>query len=141
MADTRNFFLGKGERLTEPVTPPGRKLDKEPPYTFDEARARLAPMLDRTMRVFAELPDAAKPKGEVVGGIVLNPEYIAKSYYPERVLKYYGLKSVGSKPTLVMPEKRSHGRPAEEKPTTRLYVAGAVSNFRRLLADIAQGSI
>jgi hypothetical protein len=141
MADTRNFFLGKGERLTEPVTPSGRKLDKEPPYTYDEARARLAPMLDQTMRAFAELPDAAKPKGEVVGGIVLNPEYIAKSYYPERVLKYYGLKSVGSKPALVIPEKRSRGRPPEEKPTTRLYVAGPVSNFRRLLADIEQGSI
>lgn len=141
MADKRNFFLGKGERLTEPVTPSGRKLDKEPPYTYDEARVRLAPMLDQTMRAFAELPEAAKPKGEVVGGIVLNPEYIAKSYYPERVLKYYGLKSVGSKPTLVTPEKRSKGRPPEEKPTTRLYVAGAVSNFRRLLADIEQGAI
>ena len=46
MADKRNFFLGKGERLTEPVTPSGRKLDKEPPYAYEEARARLAPMLE-----------------------------------------------------------------------------------------------
>ncbi|MEZ0081526.1 S8 family peptidase [Bradyrhizobium japonicum] len=141
MVDKRNFFLGKGERLTEPVTPSGRVVEKEPPYTYEEARIRLAPMLDHTMRAFADLPEMAKPKGEVVGGIVLNPEYIAKSYYPERVFKFYGLRSVGSKPTLVTPEKRSKQRPPEEKPTTKLYVAGAMSNFRRLLADIEQGAI
>ncbi|MGE4411389.1 MAG: hypothetical protein AB7D33_12560 [Sphingobium sp.] len=65
------------------------------------------------MRAFAELPEAAKPKGEVVGGIVLNPEYIAKSYYPERVLKFYGLKAVGNKPTLVTPERRRRANPPE----------------------------
>ena len=72
---------------------------------------------------------------------MLNPEYIAKSYYPERVLKYYGLKAVGSKLTLVTPEKRSRDRVPEEAPTTNLFVAGATSNFRRLLADIERGSI
>ncbi len=141
MVERKNFFLGKGERLTEPVTPSGRKLDKEPPYTYEQARARLAPMLDQTIRAFAELPQAAKPKGEVVGGVVLNPEYIAKSYYPEKVLKFYGLKAVGSRPTLVTPERRSRDRVPEEKPTTKLFVAGATSNFRRLLADIERGSI
>lgn len=141
MAEKRNFFLGKGERLTEPVTPSGRKLDKEPPYTYEEARSRLAPMLDRTIKLFSEIPDEAKPKGEVVGAVVLNPEYIAKSYYPERVFRFYGLRAIGSKPTVVTPERRSFGRPPEEKPTTQLFVAGAMSNFRKLLTDIEQGSI
>lgn len=141
MAERRNFFLGKGERLTEPVIPSGRKLDKESPYTFDQARQRLAPMLDRTMRQLGDLPEAAKPRGEVVSGVVLNPEYIAKSYYPERLLKFYGLKSVGSKPTLITPERRSKGREPEERHSTQLFVAGPVSNFRRLLADIEQGAI
>lgn len=141
MPEQRNFLLGKGERLTEPVIPAGRKLDRTPPYTFEEARSRLTPMVDSTLSEFSELPAAAKPKGQVVSEVTLNPEYLAKSYYPEKVLRAYGLRSVGSKPALITPEKRSGGREPVEKPTTQLFVSGALSSFRRFLVDLEGGAI
>jgi hypothetical protein len=141
MADKRNFLLGRGERLTEPVVPSGRKLDREPPYTFAEARQRLTPMFDAAVTELAGLPEGARPAGQVVGSLTLNPEYIAKSYYPEHVLKTYGLRAVGSKSTRITPEKRSKDRPPVEKSTTQLFVAGALSSFRRLLTDLESAAI
>lgn len=136
MVDKRNFLLGKGERLTEPVLPSGRKLDRVPPYTYAEARRRLTPMIEGAVAELARLPEAARPAGQVVSSVTLNPEYIAKSYYPEQVLKAYGLRAVGSKATRITPEKRSKDRTPEEKPTTNLFIAGSLGSFRRLLADL-----
>lgn len=141
MVEQRNFLLGKGERLTEPVLPSGRKLDRIPPYTYFEARQRLAPMFEEAVAELAALPERARPLGQVVGSLTLNPEYIAKSYYPEHVLKAYGLKAVGSKPTRITPEKRSKDRVPLEKPTTQLFVAGGLGSFRRLLADLESSAI
>ncbi|MBI1199672.1 MAG: S8 family serine peptidase [Phenylobacterium sp.] len=146
MAEQRNFLLGKGERLTEPVLPSGRKLERIPPYTYEEARVRLRPMIESALSELTRLPENARPLGQVVGNVTLNPEYIAKSYYPEHVLKTYGLKAVGSKPTVVTPDQRSpdrtgRARPPVEKPTTQLFVAGNIGSFRRLLADIEASSV
>ena len=141
MAEKRNFLLGKGERLTEAVLPAGRKLDREPPYSFAEARQRLTPMFEGAINDLGRLPTAARPLGQVVGSLVLNPEYIAKSYYPEQVLKMYGLRAVGSRATLITPEKRSKNRASVEKPTTQLFIAGGLPSFRRLLADLETAAI
>ena len=137
MAELRNFLLGKGERLTEPVTPARRLVEKLAPYTAEEARVRLAPMFEQAVANMARLPESARPAGQVVGKIIINPEYIAKSYYPERVLKGYGLRAVGSKPTTVLPEKRSGDRSPIRKPTTALFVAGPLNEFRRLSHDLS----
>ncbi|HEU5068171.1 MAG TPA: S8 family peptidase [Sphingomicrobium sp.] len=141
MVERRNFLLGKGERLTEPVVPSGRKVDRAPPYTFAEARTRLRPMFEHAITEMNRVPESARPGGQVVGGLTLNPEYIAKSYYPEQVLKSYALRAVGSKAALITPDQRSKGREPVEKPTTKLFVAGALSSFRRLLADLEASSV
>ena len=132
MTDRRNFLLGKGERLTEPVTPAKRQVNKVPPYTPEEARDRLAPMVREAVSKLARLPAAARPQGQVVGKLVLNPEYLSKSYYPASFLKSYGLRAVGSKPTTVTPERRSNNREPVEQPSTELFVAGPLSEFNRL---------
>ena len=77
MVDKRNFLLGKGERLTEPVTAAGRPMIKQPPYSYEEARDRLTPMLEGTLASFTRTPEAAKPAGQVVASMLLNPEYTA----------------------------------------------------------------
>lgn len=141
MAEKRNYLLGKGERLTEPVVPSGRKLDRVPPYTYEQARTRLAPMVRSTVDAIDALPESAKPRGQAVGSVILNPEYLAKSYYPEQILRAYGLTAVGSKPALVTPERRSKDRPVAEKPSTQLFISGAVQSFRRLAQDLDQSSV
>ena len=127
----RNFLLGKGERLVEDVDGVRGGGPKSHPYTLFEARARLAPMLNKVVRGIDQLPAEACPNDKAVATVTLNPEYIAKSYFPDKLLNALGLDPVGSRPRRVTPDKRSKGREPEETLTTELFVIGLRSSFRR----------
>lgn len=73
----RNYLLGRGERLTEDVTVRKFPGDKKYPYTFDEAKSRLAPMLDRTIAQLDQLPADACPNDTTVIAMTLHPSFIA----------------------------------------------------------------
>jgi hypothetical protein len=126
----RNFLLGKGERLVEPVIGVRGGAPKSHPYTFSEARERIGPMLGRIVRGIDQLPDAACPNDRAVATVTLNPEYIAKSYFPDKLFESLGLEPVGSRPRRITPEKRSNGREPEEAITTELFVMGTRDAFR-----------
>lgn len=127
----RNFLLGKGERLAEDIVIRSGGGPKTPPYTFAEAKSRLAPMLASVVRGLDELPQQACPDDQAIAGLTLNPEYIAKSYFPSELLRTVGVVPVGSRPRKVKPEKRSRGRAPEETVTTELFVMGPRSAFRQ----------
>lgn len=135
MAGQRNFLLGYGERLTEPIRPIVGGSTSEPPYTFEQARIRLRPMLEETSTKLDELPDQACPHDFAVAALTLHPQYIAKSYYPHQLLREANLTPVGSRPTLVRPERLRKGRRTTvqetPRPTTDLLVAGRRVDFRR----------
>src|SRR5438876_1012596 len=116
----RNFLLGKGERLVEKVVGARGSGPKSHPYTLIEAQERLAPMLTKVVRGIDHLPPEACPSDRAVATLTLNPEYIAKSYFPDHLLKSLGLEAVGSRPRRVTPDKRSRGREPEETLTTEL---------------------
>ena len=138
---TRNFLLGRGERLTSDVVVPSGPVIKVPPYTVQEARIRLKPMLDEATRAFAQLPTKACPDEQVVAALTLNPEYIAKTYYPHDLLKKVGLEAVGSKPRTIIPEKRSRDREPEEAITTQLFVTGKRAAFRTWAQELPEWSL
>lgn len=126
----RNFLLGKGERLVEDVWGVRGGGPKSHPYTFAEAKHRIEPMLTRVVRGIDQLPAEACPNDVAVAAVTLNPEYIAKSYFPEKLFETLGLETVGSRPRRITPEKRSKGREPEESITTELFVMGPRSAFR-----------
>lgn len=126
----QNFLLGKGERLVSTVTGVRGGSPKQHPYTFSEARSRLAPMLTRAVSLVDELPANACPDDKAVLSIVLNPEYIAKSFFPKELFQRVGVEAVGSRTRSVTPQKRSMGRPAEEALTTEIFVMGPRSSLR-----------
>lgn len=134
----QNFLLGKGERLVEDIVGVRGGGEKHHPYTFLAARQRLTPMLTRTVRGIDELPATACPDDRAVATVTLNPEYIAKSYFPDRLLARLGLETVGSRPCRITPEKRSKGREPEETLTTELFVMGTRSAFRAWQASMPQ---
>ncbi|MBJ2126592.1 S8 family peptidase [Flavobacterium sp. IB48] len=127
----RNFLLGKGERLTEPVIVPSGGGAKESPYTFYEAKERLQPMLDNLADKVRSLPDDICPGGLTVATITLNPEYIAKSYHPTELLRSVGLTSIGSRKRTITPEKKSKNREPLSASTTELFVVGQKATFIR----------
>ncbi|TPJ35907.1 S8 family peptidase [Mesorhizobium sp. B2-6-5] len=136
----QNFLLGKGERLIENIVVVRGGAPKDHPYTFAAARQRLTPMLSRMVRGIDALPADACPDDRAVATITLNPEYIAKSYFPDRLLGQLGLETVGSRPRRITPEKRSRGREPEETITTELFVMGTRSAFREWRATMPQWS-
>jgi hypothetical protein len=127
----RNFLLGRGERLTSDVVIKSGGTEKIPPYSVSEAKSRLAPMIQTTVDALDAIPAAATPDEKVVATLTLNPEYIAKSYFPAELLKAAGLEAVGSRPKLIKPEKKSRGREPEGAVTTQLFVAGTRQAFRK----------
>lgn len=136
----RNFLLGKGERLTHDVVIKSGGGEKAAPYTFAQARARLTPMLRTAVEQIESLPEEACPRGQAVASVTLNPEYIAKSYFPFELLRNTGLTAVGSKPRRVTPERRSKGRTPEEALTTELFVMGPREAFRSWQASMGRWS-
>ena len=137
MATGRNFLLGGGEHLAEPVVVRGGAPNKAPPYTVAESKAWLGPRLGLAVSAFDRLPAAACPGGRVVGALTINPEYIAKSYYPVDLLQSVGLRAVGSRPKSLTPRKRSRNRDPGEAVTTELFVVGQRGDFVRWAAELS----
>ena len=133
MTEPRNYLLGYGERLTEPVEIAGGGQPKKAPYSFEEARARIVSMLENTATALDTLPEKACPNGEVVAAVTLHPEYFAKSYFPHGFLNAARLRTVGSRGRKLRPQKLSRGRKPEEALTTELFVAGKRSSFHQLV--------
>ena len=141
MAKQRNYLLGYGERLAEPVDGVRGGGDKNPPYRFEEARERMTAMLTRTSAALNDLPAAACPGGQAVASFMLHPEYYAKTSYPGGFFQAVGLRAVGSRSRTIMPARWSpsaKGDPREPKEavTTELFVAGARSSFDRLAREL-----
>lgn len=133
-----NFLLGKGERLTENVRVKGGGGEKAKPYTFSEAKNRLEPMLENVVTKIAALPDDACPNDCAIATLTLNPEYIAKSYYPAELLRAIRLDAVGSIPKQITPSKRSRGREPKNTVTTELYVFGKRQAFYKWAKEFSE---
>lgn len=130
------FLIGRGELLTRDIGPPKRRPDKAEAYTFTEARARLAPQFENVAAALGRLPDQACPDDYGVARIVMNPSYIARSYFPTGLLRATKLESIGSRMTTVRPEHWTRKGEPRDSATTELFVAGQRDAFRRLPAEM-----
>ncbi len=127
-----NFLIGRGELLTEMISPPKRKPEKATAYTFREAVKRLVPQATRTAEAVDALPSVACPSDLAVVAWTLNPSYVAKSYFPGALLRELGLAQVGSRSRVMKPEKWTRKPKPHAVPTTELFVAGKRSRLREL---------
>src|ERR1035437_8533592 len=124
MARENNFLIGQGERLTSRVVVPRGGGEKNPPYTFDQARKRLTPELGRAIANFDSQPPDSAPQDEVVAVVTMHPRYVSKSDFPEELLTSVGLRSVGSRRSEVKPESWGIERHPTVAITEQLFVAG-----------------
>ena len=136
MAERVNFLIGYGERLASDMAAPIAGAPKRHPYTFAEARERLAPKVKETVRELDELPELVCPGDQAVALMTLHPSYLAKSYYPGELLKTYQLETIGSRAREVSPDKWTKKKPPEFAVTSELFVAGTRRNFRRFAENI-----
>lgn len=87
----QNFLLGRRERLTSDIVVKSGRGPKNAPYSFREAKTRLSPMVAETSSRLDALPPEACPADEAVISFALNPEYIAKSYFPVELMRDVGI--------------------------------------------------
>jgi hypothetical protein len=127
-----NFLIGRGELLTHAVKPPKRKPKKADAYTLEEALRRLIPQFSNVAASLDSLPSEACPGDFGVARLMMNPSYIARSYFPVAMLKHVGLESVGSRTVKVTPDAWTKKRQIEECTTTELFVIGKRNSFRNL---------
>lgn len=132
----RNFLLGKGETLTEPIVHVQGYGDKKPPYKFAEAKRHLVSGVKQAALLIDQLPEAACPNDESVAVITVHPEYLAKSSYPGELLKAIGLRAVGSRATFITPRKWTKAGDPEPSLAAELFVAGKRQQFRDLALSI-----
>ena len=157
MAEIKNYLLGYGERLAEKLDPPRTNPVKKDPYTFAEAKVRLAPRLTTVMEDVDALPAAACPHNEAVAIITLHPSYLAKSYFPTGLLHAVGLEPIGSRAQHIVPdkgakilrEKKADREKAQKEPpapqpvsspTAEIFVAGRRESFRLWAASLSKWS-
>ena len=140
MARKNNFLLGFGERLTGRVEIPTGGGDKNPPYTFPEARARVQGWLTTSVTSFDALANDAAPNNEVVATLTLHPRYVSKSDFPRELLEITGLRAVGSKIDRVSPQNWGVEKHPQEAYTETLYVAGTRTRFREWQSQLPNWS-
>ncbi|REE86347.1 S8 family peptidase [Cupriavidus plantarum] len=129
-----NFILGRGDSLTLPVAYQNRDGRSEPPYTWDAQRAYLTPLLKKQAEDMARLPSEACPEDQAVSVITLHPQYLSRSAFPDKLLREFNLRLIGSKPVKVRPRAGRGSDSADGAASTALFVAGTRTAFKNLAA-------
>lgn len=128
-----NLLLGNGQALVGPTAWPSIARPKANVYSIQDARAHLHPQLELFAQEAANVPPAALARGEVVGKVLVHPEYLAKSHFPAGVLRSAGLRTLGTRSRKVQPRRRLRKRkPDEVMLTAELLVAGELDAFEHL---------
>lgn len=139
----KNPILSNGEAYIVPVKrkqpPPGDKLY---PYDFAKAKERIGPKIQSALASASQLPPKATPDGKIVTSLTLHPSFLAKSYYPEKLLKHYSLQNIGSKEVFIEPEEKATKEQEKGKQSSSLYfISGKKEHFLKLLNDIQSETI
>ncbi|ARJ98336.1 peptidase S8 and S53, subtilisin, kexin, sedolisin [Escherichia coli] len=131
MAKT-NFLIGRGELLTNDIPGPKRAPGKAEVYSLYESKQRLLPQIAYTIESFAKLPSRACPDDYAVAKVTINPSYIARSFFPAKMLKSTGLTSIGSRTVRVTPQSWKRKVAVSEVTTTQMFIAGKRESFEEL---------
>ena len=127
-----NFLIGRGELLTHDIKGTKRMPGKAEVYSFAQAVQQLTPQFTATATALDALPLHACPGDFGVVRLMMNPSYIARSFFPTAMLRSVGLDSVGSRTVKVTPGAWTKKGKPQECTTTELFVAGKRQAFRHL---------
>lgn len=136
MGTKHNFLLGNGEKLTITIDPPKSGGPKSNPYSLEEAVTRLSSRAYKLAESIADIPPQACPNDEAVAILTLHPTYLAKSYFPDNLLNFHNFRSVGSRSSIVTPEKWTKQGPVEPTATVEIFVAGKRSDFDNFCSEL-----
>lgn len=125
----RNILIGKGEKLISDGVWKNNAKTKPLPYTVDQQRALLHPSLLSLKELADSVNPALAPRGEICAKLTLHPEFLAKSYFPEVLLRHSALRLLGSRGLVVTPRAMVRGKAPRPGQTAALIVAGTAQSF------------
>lgn len=130
MSDSnRNLLIGRGEKLISDGVWKRNSSKKPLPYTIDQQRGLLHPSLTRLAALAASAPAVKAPRREICAKVTLHPEFLAKTYFPDVLLRQSDLRLVGSRGAVVTPRAMVRGKPPYPAQTATLIVAGTAKSF------------
>ena len=95
----RRPILYNGQVYGEPVSKGGGGGPKAMPYTYEQAKEFVLNDIHETREVLRKMPDSARLPNEIILSLTLQPEFSAKSYYPETLFdlgyEKFGLTEIG----------------------------------------------
>lgn len=138
MSEKVNFILGRGENLTLPVGYQNRDGRSDPPYTWAQQKSYLKSLLVAQADYMSTLPKEVCPGDQAVSIMTLHPQYLSRSAFPEKLLKEFDLRLIGSKPVRVRPRSGRGSDNDMGAASTAIFVAGTRGAFKRLSSGIDQ---
>ncbi|HGY9614526.1 S8 family peptidase [Vibrio harveyi] len=136
-------ILSKAEVYSDPA--PKKKSKPNPkkmPYQISEAKGRIYHQLEDTVKHFDDLPTLSSPDDKVVSKITLHPSFLAKSYFPKKLLAHYDFQNLGSKEVILEPEKvateKQKGVPLS---TSMYFISGTRGSYQKLISDIQNDNL
>jgi hypothetical protein len=126
-----NFLIGRGELLTASIPSIQKNMpDKDPVYTFIEAKAALLPQFAASSKALDALPADACPNDIGVIRMALHPAFIAKTAFPGAFFNAVRLTPIGSQSIKITPQRSKRKINDKNATTTELFVAGKRSILR-----------
>ena len=136
------MLLGYGETLTSPVKLNTGGGPKNKPYTYEENKPVIVAQLNEVISEINDTLPLAMPEGKAVVKFVLHPAFLAKSYFPVKLLNKFSLQSIGSKAVSIKPRKDIKKRGKREEYTTAcIYVSGKKENFQDFLDTLNEDNL
>ncbi|MEW2498125.1 S8 family peptidase [Streptomyces nodosus] len=135
---TGGRILVGGEQMSEMVDRVSGGGDKFYPFSMAETRRILGPQA-KSLRDLAVRIDPAMRSEHVVFEATLLPNFLANSYFPDRLVKLLGLTALGSRPATADLTLRTGTTP--DVPTKSLIVAGDNASLNRLAAILSGGTL
>lgn len=137
----KNLLIGYGESLTQAVEIKPGAGPKKHPYSFEEARKQLVSDMSQVLQSAKAKPISHCANGQIVIKFVQHPSYLAKSYYPNKLFKRFGLRDVGSKAVTIKPRKWAIKKPPEEGLASCVFVSGTPVMFEAMLNAVEHESL
>lgn len=141
MSNNKNMLLGFGETLTVPISLKKSGGPKKKPYTYEENKKVILKQLEQLILSINKISPDALPDGKAVSKFVLHPTFLAKSYFPIKLLKSFSLECIGSKSLKIMPRKDNKNTIPKLYLTVCLYVSGKKSDYESLIDALKNNSL
>lgn len=72
---------------------------------------------------------------------IQHPSYLAKTYYPRKLFKKFGMKDIGSKSVKISPDSWATRKHPDIAVTSCIYVSGKKTDYQKMLKDVEENNL